>query len=250
MSLLLAKLLIAPSFVAGVSLVGRRFGPKVAGFVAALPVVGGPILGLLVAEQGPVFGARAALAGSIGAAPTMVFALVYAHLASRLAWGATLGLAYTAYFAATALLSLAPTNAFTAIAIPLATWALSLRAFPRASASGLVAKPSAFDLPVRIVATMTLVVAITTLARILGPERSGLLTPFPIATAVLAVFAHREAGGGAAAVLLRALVRGLFSFCTFFVVIGFALPSVGAVPAFALGGLAALCVHVVMTLRS
>lgn len=250
MTLLLAKLLLAPSFVVGVSLVGRRFGPKTAGFVAALPAVGGPILGLLVAEQGPVFGARAALAGAIGAAPTMIFALVYAHLASRFTWGRTLALSYAAYFVAALVLALVPTHAFTAIAIPFATWALSLRAFPHASAAHVPAKPSPWDLPFRVAATMTLVLGITTLARALGPERSGLLTPFPIATAVLAVFAHREAGGGAAAVLLRALVRGLFSFCTFFVVIGFVLPSVGAIAAFVLGGLAALGVHGVMTLRS
>ncbi|AKF02973.1 hypothetical protein [Sandaracinus amylolyticus] len=86
MALLLAKLTIAPAFVAAVSLLGRRFGPALAGFLAALPVVGGPILALLIAEQGVAFGARAAYGCAIGAAPTMVFALAYASFATRVRW--------------------------------------------------------------------------------------------------------------------------------------------------------------------
>jgi hypothetical protein len=42
--LVLAKLVVAPAFVVAVTLLGRRLGPSVAGMLAALPVVGGPIL--------------------------------------------------------------------------------------------------------------------------------------------------------------------------------------------------------------
>ncbi|UJR84629.1 Hypothetical protein I5071_67080 [Sandaracinus amylolyticus] len=245
--LLLAKLTIAPAFVAAVSLIGRRFGPAVAGFLAALPVVGGPILALLIAEQGLEFGARAAFACAIGAAPTMIFALAYSLVAPRVRWGRAITLGYATYFVAAAVLLAVPPSLTTATIVPLATWWLVLRVFPRASAEAFPRAPSRWDLPVRIVATMTLVLLITTLASVIGPERSGLFTPFPIATAVLAVFAHRDAGGASASVLLRALVRGLVSFVAFFVVVGATLDAVGAIASFVTGGLVALGVHAIVS---
>lgn len=249
-TLLLAKLLSAPSFVVGISLIGRRFGPAIAGFIAALPLVAGPILALLVAEQGLAFGARAALAGAVGAAPTMVFALAYAHAARHSTWPIALSCSYLAYFASAALFFFLPTTWFTAIAAPLFTWALTLRAFPRTSATTIAVKSSSWDLPIRVVATLTLVLLITSLARVIGPERSGLLTPFPIATAVLAAFTHREGGPQMTAVLLRSLVRGLLSFVAFFIMIGLVLPQAGAVTAFLLGSLASLSVHAGLSLLS
>lgn len=44
MSVLVAKLALAPTFVVLVSLVARRFGPRIGGVVGGLPVVAGPIL--------------------------------------------------------------------------------------------------------------------------------------------------------------------------------------------------------------
>lgn len=250
MALLLAKLVIAPSFVAAVSVLGRRFGPALAGFLASLPVVGGPILGLLIAEQGLAFGERAALASALGAAPTMVFALAYAHAAQRLSWQAAILAAYGAYgVSAAALLSVPPSWA-SAVAVPLATWALTLRLFPRREPSNAARAPSRWDLPVRMGATVALVLLITTIARAIGPERSGLLTPFPIATAVLAVFAHRDVSASSAAVLLRALVRGLLSFTAFFLFLAVALVRLGAFTSFVLAAFVALLVHATLTLRA
>jgi hypothetical protein len=235
MVLLLAKLFVAPTFVVCVTLVGRRLGPRAAGLLAALPVVGGPILGLIVAEQGARFGVRAAYAGAIGAASTMFFAVVYAHAARRLSEVSSLVVAYAAWGLATCVATLVPVSLFSAIVIPFAAWWLAMRAFPVVSADFPAVAPSRWDLPVRAIATMALVLLVTSLADALGPELAGLVTPIPISTAVLAVFTRREAGVPAATLLLRALVRGLASFVSFFLVTGLMLSRTSVPLAFAAG---------------
>lgn len=246
MLLLLAKLLVAPLFVIAVTLAGRKLGPRAAGLLAALPVVGGPILGLIVIEQGVTFGIRAAYGGAIGAASTMLFAVVYAHVATRVSALTSIALAYAAFFLATALAIFVPVTLASAIVVPALAWWLSMRAFPSVSVDFPTVKPSKWDLPARAVATMTLVVLVTELAQTLGPELAGLVTPTPISTAVLAVFARREAGPEAAVVLLRALVRGLASFVSFFVVTGMALVHMPPALAFACGLAFALALQAIV----
>lgn len=231
--LLLAKLIVAPAFVIAVTLLGRRLGPAAAGMLAALPVVGGPILGLIVAEQGVVFGAEAALSGAVGGGTTMLFTLVYTRLAAHQSPLVCLAASYAFWGAATFVLKYLPINVGVALMLPLALWWMVLRVFPVPEGPLPRVTPWAWDLPARAGATMALVLLITGLASALGPQLAGLVTPAPIITAVLAVFTHRQAGPDAVAVLLRSLVRGLASFTSFFVANGLLLPVVDPVVAFA-----------------
>jgi hypothetical protein len=68
--------------------------------------------------------------------------------------------------------------------------------------------PPAWDLPARVALTIALVLAITGAAGTLGPALSGVLTPFPIATAVVA-FSLAQDGPAASRSLLRGFVRAL-----------------------------------------
>jgi hypothetical protein len=70
-----------------------------------------------------------------------------------------------------------------------------------------------------IIAT-TYVIGLTSLAPTLGPHLTGLLSPFPLYAMILAVFAHQLEGPAAAIQVLKGLLLGLFSFATFFLVIG------------------------------
>ena len=70
MLLLLLKLTLAPGLVAAVTLAGRRWGPRVAGWLGGLPVIVGPILLALAivtgrdeVERGAVVLAGAGLVG-------------------------------------------------------------------------------------------------------------------------------------------------------------------------------------------
>ena len=99
-----------------------------------------------------------------------------------------------------------------------------------------------WDLPARMVLATTLVLLLTGIAPALGPHLTGLLSPFPIYGAVLAIFAHRLHGPRAAAQVLRGLVLGLFGFAAFFLVLAALIETAGVAPAFvaALGAVIAL----------
>ena len=57
----------------------------------------------------------------------------------------------------------------------------------------------------------------------LGPALSGLVTPFPVATTILVVFAHREAGPGGVLAVYAGYIPSLYSFAAFCAALSFAL---------------------------
>jgi hypothetical protein len=79
-----------------------------------------------------------------------------------------------------------------------------------------------------------LVVVVTSVAAWIGPQVSGALTPFPVATAVLLAFTHGQQGAAAAVGYLRGFLPAMWSFALFCFVIAVAAVPLGHVPAFAL----------------
>jgi hypothetical protein len=88
-----------------------------------------------------------------------------------------------------------------------------------------------------------LVLVLTSVAQALGPALAGNLSPIPVFGAILAVFAHRDQGGAAAAQLLRGMVLGSFGFATFMLVVAGLLDRVAIGPTYALASASALGVH-------
>jgi hypothetical protein len=64
-------------------------------------------------------------------------------------------------------------------------------------------------------ATAALVVGLTGLARLMGPGLSGLVTPFPVATTILVVFAHRLGGAEGVTAVYAGFLPSLYSFACF-----------------------------------
>jgi hypothetical protein len=232
--MLVWKLTLAPALVSGVTLAGRRWGARVAGVLAGLPVVGGPILLLVTLEQGATFGARTAAATNVGLVATTAFCLVYAWSARRLAWPGSLALGWGTFVAVTWLLGHFDVGVAAGALLAVTALSAALVAMPRASADASAARPRWWDLPLRALFTVTLVVAVTAAARLLGPRWTGLLTPFPIATSVLAVFTHAQTGS--ATRLLRGLMAGFYGFVAFTTTVAMTVERCGIPLAF-LGGL-------------
>jgi hypothetical protein len=105
-------------------------------------------------------------------------------------------------------------------------------------------------LALRLVLTAALVLALTSLAGDLDAYLSGLLTPFPIITSVLAGFTQAQACGPAAVELLSGLVKGLTTFTVFFVLVALLLLELDTVAAFVLATAAALSCHAVLLARA
>ena len=129
-TLLLFKLLLVPTLIAGITLAGRRWGPAVAGWLSAFPVVAGPILFFIAMEQGAPFAADAAV-GTLSALLAIVaFGLGYAWAATRFNWAGSLMAAFAAYWVGvTVVATLAPGLAWS-VAIAAVTLAIAPRLFP------------------------------------------------------------------------------------------------------------------------
>ena len=90
--------------------------------------------------------------------------------------------------------------------------------FPKPSVEQVTpirAKPPKYDILFRMLVATLFVLSITGLAAILGPNWSGVLTPFPILTSILAIFNHYLQGSKAAITVLRGIMIGLVGFTTF-----------------------------------
>jgi hypothetical protein len=229
--------------IAAATLAGRRWGPRMSGWLIGFPFTSGPVSVILCLQHGRQFAARAAVGVLGGAASVCVFCLAYSTVAQRRNWRFSVAVAILAFLLATLVwnsftLSLLPTFVLVLIIEGLVVRLIPARLVVAASP----APRPAWDLPARMLLAAAFVVALTAIASQLGPQLSGLVTPFPIFASVLAPFAHRQQGADAATQFLRGLAIGLFGFASFFLVVGGLLPSAGIVCTYTLAALVAVVV--------
>lgn len=244
MTLLAAKILLAPLCVVAVSLAGRRWGVAVAGVLGGLPVVAGPILLVETLLHGRDFGSEAAAGTLLGLAALTTFVVVYGRIAAASGPLPSVLCGWTAFLLGVAVLSLVqPPPALSLVAVG-ACFALGLRLLPPAPPSPPApAKPPWWDLPARALAALGLVLALTAVSGALGPHLSGLLAPFPIITSVLAVFTHSHSGFVQVSVLLRNFIFGFYGFAAFCFMLAIALPALTTAAAFGLATAVTLAVQ-------
>jgi uncharacterized membrane protein (GlpM family) len=242
MTALILKFTLAPAFVVCASLVARRYGPQIGGLAAALPVVAGPILFILALERGRTFAAHAAAGTCLGLVSLTAFVVVYGTLASRVNWALSLAIGWLAFIVSTAILSPLPLNPILVLLLAWSAFAGAFALVPhgerRQAHAGRL--PPVWDLPLRGLSVLALVVLLTTVAGALGPRLSGLLTPFPIVTSILAAFTHVQHGEHETLRLLRGFLTGFFAFALFCFTLSLTLGSLGTGTAFALASAVAL----------
>jgi hypothetical protein len=238
--LLAVKLLIAPFFIAIVTLAGRRWGPAISGTLTGLPLTSGPVSLILALQYGPDFAARAAIGNLAGQASMCSFCLAYSLAAQRCNWRISTLIAITVFLVATAVLNSFTWSLLAAAAFLLVVIGLVSRLIPQyAMTANAIRRPN-WDLPARMIIAAIIVLALTTFANALGPQLSGLIAPFPVFGTVLAVFAHQQQGPVAAARLLRGVVVGSLAFFGFFLVVGQFLPGLSTALTYSLATMAAL----------
>jgi len=236
MTLIAVKVLLAPSFVVGASLTARRFGARVGGLVAGLPVVAGPIVLAYALAHGRDFAANAAGGTLLGLVSLIAFVVVYARLAPRFPWAASMLAGWLVFIALTAVFSALHIPVQVALPLALATLTAGLLfLLPRAPSLPHSPPPHpSWDLPLRAGCAAALVLSLTAVAGWLGPQLSGLLAPFPIVATVLAVFTHVQRGTGEMVRLMRGMVGGFAAFALFFFTLAVTLRHIPTGAAFAL----------------
>lgn len=247
--ILLLKAVLVPLFLALVTLAGRRWGPGVAGWLAGLPVVTGPILCFLALEHGPGFASAAATASLSATAGAMAFSTTYAHACRRLDWPAALAISLVVWIGAAAVLVRLPASLPLAAALALAALLSVPRLLPRSEALRAARLPPRWELWLRMAAGAALTLTVTGLAEGIGAAWSGVLSVFPVLSFVLAVFSHRLNGPPYVIALLHAMAIGMWSFAAFCLALALALPALGVAGGFAAAVTATLAVQMLTRWR-
>ena len=189
------------------------------GWLIGLPLNSGPISFILALEQGNEFASAASKAIMLGIMSVFVFSVVYSRLAIYLGWVPSVVGGLSSFFLSTYLLDAVSLPLLVGFASALVAMAVCLTLMPKVASDKLPLATPSWELPARMISATALVFIITGVAQVLGPQLTGLLTPFPIYATVLGVFIHRSEGGGQAVRLLRGVVAGSLTSLFFLLVI-------------------------------
>jgi hypothetical protein len=122
-------------------------------------------------------------------------------------WMASLLTTFTLYWA--------PLNLVASLALALASFYVARLLLPSRPLVLNRGGSPMWDLVLRMIAAVVLVLALTSLASRLGPALSGYLAPFPIAAAIIAVFTHEQHGPGAVIMYFHGFLLALNCFAVF-----------------------------------
>jgi hypothetical protein len=206
-TLLLLKLLLAPTLIALVSLVQARWGDKVGGRFIGLPITTLPFITVIWVQEGRTFAGQSAHGAVAGQISLIVFLWVYAFAALRLSWipalsFATFACLVSGYFAT---LRVIPMYALAPIIYSL--WFIALKNWPKYAHEGKVEKPPKWELPARLLATVILIFVLSQFARFLGPNLAGAIASYPVIITVLGGFSHRRNGPTAIVASMHGLMQ-------------------------------------------
>jgi hypothetical protein len=238
--MLALKLILTPTLVGIVSIVGRRWGPAVSGWLVGLPLTSAPVSLFFALDQGNAFASHAAQSTMAGLISVAAFCLIYSWLSFRVNWLCCWLAGWCVFFASTFILE--------QISLPLALsfvgimsfLAVALKLLPKNGPDIIATNPPAWEIIARMLLATAFLLLLTGLASSLGPHLSGLLTPLPIYATVLGIFTHHFYGGSAARQLLRGVVFGSFAFAVFFLIVAGTIERVGIAAAFSFALLGAV----------
>ncbi|WP_018623091.1 hypothetical protein [Spirosoma luteum] len=224
MNILLLKVTLMPSVIALVTLAIRKWGNRAGGLIGSMPWIAGPILLFFILEQGKTFGIHSIQGSMTGILALISFCFSYASLSRKLTWLPTLLLSYGLYTITAVIFNYLQLSLWLSYGVVLGCVLLALRLFPVPGNTAITPRRLPFDILIRMLVATLFVLVITGLATVLGPNWSGILTPFPILTSILAIFTHTLQGSDATILTLRGLLIGLFGFTTFLFLQAFLLP--------------------------
>jgi hypothetical protein len=220
--------------VLSVTLGARRWGPRVGGFLTSFPIVAGPTLFFFAVEQGHAFVREAARATLMALVAVAVSGLVYAWVSLRTRWWASLAVSWMSFVVATLTLNSLRWPLPIALVAAIGGFFVVRALLPAARGAPISAARSAWDLPLRTLASVTAVLVLTGLAEWLGPRVSGAFTAFPSALGILLVFTHAQQGSPSVIRFLHGFLPGMWSFAVFCFVIALTIVPFGTWIAFGL----------------
>lgn len=247
---ILARGIAAACFVGGVIWLMERTSPFIGGIVLALPIVTAPAYLFLTLLHPPDFVAEAAQASMATIGAVLLFLVTVIALIRRWPMPPTLVCALAAWSLTGLLIRTAPAGIITSLGF-LATAGLiawySGRRVPLTAPAARGRSPF-YEIVLRGAAAGLLVIGVTVLADLLGPQVAGIFSSFPVALLTVCWFMPRRLDTAGIRAALRATQIGMVSHLPFFLSLALLGPHIGAWQAFALGILGSLAVAVALAL--
>ncbi|HEY4869479.1 MAG TPA: hypothetical protein VII79_05670 [Candidatus Dormibacteraeota bacterium] len=241
------KLTITPIAIGLATVVARRRGPALGGWVAAIPFTSAPVVLFLSLDRGTGFATTAALGMLAATASQAAFVLAYAWLALRYPWYVALGAGSAGFVACTVALNTLHLTVTSGLAIVVGAIVLALALLPTRRDAPVEATttdvPVLLDVALRAVIVTAVVVTISAIAPRVGPTLAGLLSPFPLFGAAFMIVPHRRLGSAGAMAAARGLLWGLFATCGFFAVLAQLLPAAPLALAYLASAVAAVAIQ-------
>ena len=149
-------------------------------------------------------------------------------------WPGAVALAGAAWAVTTAITYTNPIAVLPGLSALIASCALAHWLMPVVSGPATTGAQPRWDLALRMSAAATLVLVLTSAAAWLGPNLSGFLASFPLATTILIAFTHAQRGPSAVVAFFRGFLPVLPMFGVFCVVLTVTLGWIPIAAAFAL----------------
>jgi hypothetical protein len=217
MNLFLLKIILMPLVIGGITKASKIWGNAIGGLIASLPWVAAPIILFFVIEQGIDFAVNSIKGVMMGLVGVIAFCYAYILTCFSFKWWVCLIFGYVAFVASTVFLKLFESkltlNEWYFLTMGITITALYF--YPKLKPQQTAAQSLKYDIYLRMGAITIFVVLITYLAKILGPTWSGILTPFPIVTAILAAFTHYTQGPNGTLTILKGFMTGFVGFGTY-----------------------------------
>jgi len=210
MSLLLGlKLFLAPFFVWVISILQGRYSARLGGLFLGLPLTTGPFLLIIGIQEGRGFAKVAAHGVLVGQISLIIFCLIYAVTAKKFNWKYSILLATITVWTSGYILNLIKFSNLEVMLVLLITWVISLGLFPKYEKPTDKVEAPNWELPVRLLTAVLLILLLTATANILGSKVSGALSTYPTIVSVLGSFSHRRHGPKYLIATLHALIQAL-----------------------------------------
>ena len=237
-----------PLVIGGVTIASKKWGNLVGGIIASMPWIAGPIMLFFTFEQGVSFAVDSVKGIMIGVIGVLAFCFAYIYSAVKSKWYISLLLAYLAFIGTTILLktleNLMNLDVWFLLVVILSL--LGIKVFPNLETQAASGQNLKYDIYLRMIIITVFVTLITYLAKMLGPTWSGILTPFPIITAILAAFTHYTQGAYGTSIILRGILTGFIGFASFLYLQAQLLPHFSIAMAFAIGFIVNILLNLLM----
>ena len=208
-SLLALKLFLSPLFLAFVTVIQRRWGDRVGGRLIGLPLTTGPFIIIIYVQEGSEFAARAAHGVLVGQVALIIFCWSYASASLRSGWVLSLTLGTSACIASGLLLNIRQIALLPLLILLSLTWFCAKKYWPRYENAPHSNTSPKWELPIRIIATVLLILALTEFASILGARAAGVISTYPVIISVLGAFNQRRFGPNATVATLHGVLQTL-----------------------------------------